>query len=179
MRSVYETGCVLFGEEEMTFERINRKIVLLATIVAILSLPIFLPVRTLAGEYFHCDEMDHFSPEGACANKPKAAPESGRNPQGSNEEAAGFTKEQIEMWGEPSVDSSGKVVTKIPPSTVMRFLTDPSQENAQAYMEWNKKRSDALQRSQAILQGVTGVVPDQGISNINDIKKVDFYFSPT
>jgi hypothetical protein len=123
--------------------------------------------------------MDHFSPEGTCAQKQrKKAPAGG---QMHREQDAGLTKEQIEMWGEPQVDSSGKVTTKLPPLPAMRYLTDPSPENAKAYVEWNTKRMQAIEKAQNLLQPISVAASPQALTlaNPQDIKTVEFFFSPT
>jgi hypothetical protein len=121
--------------------------------------------------------MDHFSTEGTCVWKQNQAAQA---KQHSRQDSGGFTKEQIEMWGEPQVDSSGKVTTKLPPMPAMKYLADPSPENAKAYMEWNARRMQAIEKAQALLQTMPGTSPQaQTISDIRDIKSVDFFFSPT
>jgi hypothetical protein len=146
---------------------------LLITVLLVLTL---LPCA-YGGDYFDCNDMDHFSTEGICVRRQnQAAPAK----QHSQQDNGGFTKEQIEMWGEPQVDSSGKVTTKLPPMPAMKYLADPSPENAKAYMDWNARRMQAIEKAQALLQGMSGTSPQaQTISNIRDIKSVDFFFSPT
>ena len=133
--------------------------------------------RAYGGGYFDCNDMDHFSTEGVCIQRQsKAALAKHRSQQDSAE----FTKEQIDMWGEPQVDSSGKVTTKLPPLPAMRYLADPNPENAKAYMEWNSKRMQAIEKAQALLQTVSGTSPQaQAVAAVQDIKSVDFFFSPT
>lgn len=126
---------------------------------------------TSAGQYFNCNDMDHFSIEGNCKNNRES--KSGSTP---GEQKTEFTKEQIEMWAEPSVDESGRVVSKLPPLPVLKALTDPSEENIKAYLEWNKKRMEAIEKASKALNQLAG--QSQEIK-IEQIKKVEFYFSPT
>ncbi|MFI5296228.1 MAG: hypothetical protein ACHQ0Y_14540 [Thermodesulfovibrionales bacterium] len=132
-----------------------------------------------AGEYFSCDQMDHFASESSCAQAQTArrAAAQQQNSTGKQQENGGFTKEQIELWAEPTVDSSGKVISKLPPLPVLRALADPTPENAQAYIEWNKKRADAL--SKFVHLTSPGEDKTLTLQNVSEIKKVDFYFSPT
>ena len=146
-------------------------------IIAILLL--MLPGYIYAGQYFQCNDMDHFSPEGVCTNARLKKPPEAK--QGNTEDNSGFTREQIEMWAEPSVDSSGRVVSKLPPLPAMRFLADPNPENAKAYMEWNQKRMESIEKSQSLLQSMSGngAAQSHRIDNLKEIKGVDFFFSPT
>lgn len=131
---------------------------------------VWLNNTVLAGQYFNCNDMDHFSIEGKCKNNAESK-------QGAMQSGgSGFTKEQIEMWAEPTVDENGKVVSKLPPLPVLKALTDPSEENIKAYLEWNEKRMKAIERASNALNQLTG--QSQEIK-IDQIKKVEFYFSPT
>ncbi len=134
-----------------------------------------------AGEYFQCNDMDHFSPEGACTDtREKTLSEAKDGSPRRNGDNTGFTNEQIEMWAEPTVDSSGKVVSQLPPLPAMRFLSDPTPENARKYVEWNKRRMEAIERSQNVLQSMSGegTAKNEGIGSIQEIKGAEFYFSP-
>lgn len=122
--------------------------------------------------------MDHFTPEGTCAQRQNKAAAAKQKAQ---EENTGFSKEQVEMWGEPQVDSSGKVTTKLPPLPAMRYLTDPTPENAKAYVDWNTKRMEAIEKAQNLLQPTSGPNSPQAqmVGSLQDIKAVEFFFSPT
>ena len=148
-----------------------------ATLI-LMTTALILPIHTRAGEYFQCNDMDHFAPEGSCTDS--RAKTFSEAKHGSNKDNAGFTNDQIEMWAEPTVDSSGKMVSKLPPLPAMRFLSDPTPENAKTYMEWNKKRMEALEKSQNVLQAMSGQsqAQNQRIGSIQEIKSVEFYFSP-
>ena len=152
---------------------------MLHTQVIIIILTLILPCYIYGGQYFQCNDMDHFSPEGVCGSTraKQSTDAKHRNP----EDSSGFTKEQIELWAEPTVDSSGKVVSKLPPLPAMRFLSDPTPENAKTYMEWNKKRLESIEKSQALIQRMSDTASPQSqkIGNVKDIKSVDFFFSPT
>ena len=146
-------------------------------------LTLVLSVNSYADQYFQCNDMDHFTPEGQCSTR-KAPPDARPGgSQGSGEENSGYTKEQLEMWAEPSVDASGKVTSKLPPLPAMRFMADPTPENAKAYVEWNRKRMEALEKAQQVLQATAGGgapgAQEQRINNVRDIKSVEFFFSPT
>ena len=157
----------------------KEKNLLLRTTLTIVISTVIASAYGYAGQYFQCNEMDHFAVEKPCKQEqtrklPEARP-------GITEENSGFTKEQIELWAEPTVDSSGKVVSKLPPLPAMRFLSDPTPENAKTYMEWNKKRLESIEKSQALIQLMSGTASPQNqkIDNVKDIKSVYFFFSPT
>jgi len=132
-----------------------------------------------AGQYFSCDGMDYFDVESKCAEKQKQIiQEKSKNTDNVYEQ--GFTKDQIELWAEPSIDSSGKITSKLPPMPVMKLLAEPSEENAKKYIEWNQKRLDAISKMEKYISQVSGnQTAEQGIKDIKDIKEVIFYFSPT
>lgn len=156
------------------FPKIRRR--LIAVIITVLTVVPFLCAH--AGEYFSCDQMDHFASESSCAQAERSRGSAQQqNPAAKQQENGGFTKEQIELWAEPSVDSSGKVISKLPPLPVLRALADPTPENAQAYIEWNKKRADAL--SKFVQMTSPGEDKTLTLQNANEIKKVEFFFSPT
>jgi thiol-disulfide isomerase/thioredoxin len=142
----------------------------------ILIIFIVLPVYIYAGQYFSCNEMDHFSVEGKCENKKQTQ---NQQQSSSDIERYGFTKEQIEAWAEPTVDESGKIVSKLPPLPVLRILTDPNEQTAKEYLEWNQKRIDAITNAQALIQKASSINTDQQqIDDTKKIKSVEFYFSP-
>lgn len=159
--------------------RCNRHI-----LFALFSIIVFFCVCALnhsvwAADYFNCDNMDHFVTESACAARQKQQAAQSGNSQTNN---AGYTKEQMEMWAEPSVDGNGNVTNKLPPLPAMRFMADPSPENAQQYLQWNQKRMEAIQRASQVLGAVTGasaVADGPSLNNLNEIKSVQFFFSPT
>lgn len=143
-----------------------------------------------AGQYFACDEMDYFSTEKSCQvkknqakqNKPSqqkgAASVSPNDEQGSQ----GFTKEQIELWAEPTVDEGGKIVSKLPPLPALKVLVNPTEQSAKEYLEWNEKRMKALQNAQNLVRKASGIDQLAGEGVIDDIKKVksvSYFFSPT
>jgi hypothetical protein len=156
------------------FSKMKRR--LIAVIIMVLNVVPFFCAH--AGEYFSCDHMDHFAPESSCAQAQRArGSEQQQNPAAKQLENGEFTKDQIEMWAEPSVDSSGKIVSKIPPLPVLKALVNPTPENAQAYIEWNKRRQEALVKFVQLTS--PGEDKTLTLQNINEIKKVDFFFSPT
>ncbi|MBE0427613.1 MAG: hypothetical protein IBX72_13335 [Nitrospirae bacterium] len=140
----------------------------------LLTILIVLPVYISAGQYFSCNEMDHFSIEGKCGNKKQSQTQQNN----SDIEKYGFTKEHIEAWAEPTVDESGKIVSKLPPLPVLRILTDPNQQTAKEYLEWNQKRIDAITNAQALIQKASGInAGQQQIDDPKKIRSVEFYFS--
>jgi len=148
----------------------------MAHIIVSLVIVLVLAGNCYAGEYFSCQEMDYFSTEKACPKKQQQLKQPGRN----EDSTAGFTKEQIEMWAEPTVDSSGKVVSKLPPLPALRVLADPDNpEYVKQYLEWNQKRSEAIRKAQEAIQAASGIKPPQVINDVKEIKKIDFYFGPT
>lgn len=145
-----------------------------------------------AGMFFTCNEMDYFSTEKSCqTNKKQAANNKPSSQKGlapdnrnSNDEqgAYGFTKEQIELWAEPTVDDSGKIVSKLPPLPALKVLVNPTEQSAKEYIEWNEKRMKALQNAQNLVKKASGIDQLPGASVIDDIKKVksvSFFFSPS
>lgn len=135
--------------------------------------------------------MDYFRPEGTCAEeqkKQKKTKQHSPNAPQANEvkgdliESNGFTKEQIEAWAEPSVDQSGKVTSKLPPLPALRVLIDPNEDNAQAYLDWNKKRMKSLEEAQRIISKKSGMDQLMAANTVDDeknIESVKFFFSPT
>ncbi len=138
-----------------------------------------------AGGYFTCTDMDYFSPEGACKKETQELKAS----QGKHSEIEkqGFTQQQVEMWAEPTVDSSGKIISKLPPLPVLKMLVEPNEENARMYLEWNKKRLAAINKAQAILKEISAPESKAAeakteppiIKDVKQIRKVSFFFSPT
>lgn len=154
-----------------------RHVKVLRRTVLPLILAVLMPATLCAGQYFSCDDMDHFSTEKACADALRAKKTAEQ--QATQDGNSGFTKDQIEMWAEPSVDSSGKVVSKLPPLPALKVLVDPTPENAKAYLEWNQKRIESLQKSEALIKQYSQTEQPQGVTDLRQIKRVDFYFSPT
>lgn len=156
---------------------------MLKTLFAILLFTLSVLPCAHAGEYFSCDDMDHFSTEGDCIQKQKEVVAARQHRQEQQNES-GFTKQEIEMWGEPQVDSNGHVSTKLPPLPAMRYLIDPSPENAKTYLQWNEQRMEAIQKGQSLLQAMSPELqgasnPSPQIADVSDIKMVDFFFAPT
>ncbi len=125
-----------------------------------------------AGEFF-CDGMDHFKTESDCNQVQKT--------EKAKQSTYAVTPKDVEMWGEPSVDADGKVVSKVPPAPVMRLLKEPTPENAQAYLDWNKQKVDAIQAAQMAVSSLDGK-PNTAAIIIDDpqkIRSVKFFFGPT
>ena len=68
----------------------------------------------------------------------------------------GFKKQQKESidWRQPVLGADGKTNYYSPPSIVTTFLDDPTPENAQAYLMWQKEKSQKIQRAQEVLAEV-------------------------
>jgi|GEM_PF-5658519 len=156
-------------------------------IVVVVSL--LLCSSSYGGQYFPCEEMDFFSIEKSCQNSKKQAKENKqlnrkqneRNSNDGQQGSYGFTKEQIELWAEPTVDESGKIVSKLPPLPVLKILVDPTEQAAKEYIEWNEKRMKALQNAQDLVKKASGIdqLPGAIIEDINKVKSVSFFFSPS
>jgi hypothetical protein len=66
--------------------------------------------------------------------KPKKAKTKGPDPKG-----------QVEtLFAEPSQLPDGRVVVHTPPQAVLRFLEEPTKENARGYLEWQRERIKRL-----------------------------------
>ncbi|HXW68749.1 MAG TPA: hypothetical protein VEJ88_03995, partial [Dissulfurispiraceae bacterium] len=100
-----------------------------------------------AGEYF-CDGMDHFKTETDCSRNQRT--------ERVKEPTYTVTPKDVEMWGEPSIDAEGRVVSKVPPAPVMKLLNDPTAENAQEYLDWNKKKVQAVEAAQQAVTSLAG-----------------------
>lgn len=139
-----------------------------------------------AGMFFTCNEMDYFSTEKACQPKNKQAtgnkPASRDNSKEQGSARQEFTPEQLELWAEPTMDESGRIVSKLPPLPALKVLVNPTEQTAKEYIEWNEKRMKALQNAQNLIKKASGIDQLPGASVIDDIKKVknvSFFFSPT
>jgi len=126
-----------------------------------------------AGEYFSCDGMDYFATESACSQAKKT--------DTTKESAYVVTQKDAEMWGEPSVDADGKVVSKVPPMPVTRLLNEPTAENAQEYLDWNKRRTEAIQAAQQAVASIScgPSTPAVVIDDPQKVRSVKFFFGPT
>ena len=58
------------------------------------------------------------------------------------------------LWTEPVIGPSGEVFYYTPPKPVLDFVNNPTEENAKAYLDWNKKRFDAYAKAQQVLKEV-------------------------
>ncbi len=135
-------------------------------------------VMSYAGEYFSCDGIDHFRTESECDQTQKAK-ESKEQRRGQT-----ITRQDVEMWGEPSVDADGRVISKVPPEPVLRLLKDPTPENAEEYLEWGDKRIESIRKAQAVVSALTQDRLAQGkpavvIEDPKEIRSVSFFFGPT
>ena len=135
-------------------------------------------VMSYAGEYFSCDGIDHFRTESECdqTQKTKESKEERRSQT--------ITRQDVEMWGEPSVDADGRVISKVPPEPVLRLLKDPIRENAEEYLEWGDKRIEAIRKAQAAVSALTidknaQVRSAVVIEDPKKIRSVSFFFGPT
>lgn len=138
------------------------------------------------GQHFSCDDMDYFMPEGSCqakqkqvlpSNKPEVPPQGDTNTtQDGGKNALGVTDEQVKLWGESTIDSDGKVVSKVPPGPVMKLLAEPTKENAKEYLKWHTTRMERIAQMQKLVESVAN---QDNIPNISAIKKVTFFFAPT
>lgn len=68
-------------------------------------------------------------------------------------------KQEEDLWTEPIIGPDGRLSYYRPPDAVLRFVENPTEENAQAYLEWNRKRFESLQEAQEVL---SRVVEEQG-----------------
>lgn len=81
----------------------------------------------------------------------KIGPET-ENPQNTtlnNTNSTSIPKE--DDWMEPVIDGTGKITLHTPPKVVRDFVENPSEENAEVYLEWNTKRVEKLFKAQAAL----------------------------
>lgn len=151
--------------------------------VLLLFVSLILPLTGNAGQYFSCTEMDYFSIEGKCSSNEHTQRKLSQQQNSSSESSDigkhGFTKEEIETWAEPTVDESGKIVSKLPPLPVLKVLTNPNEQTAKEYIEWNQKRIDAIKNAQEIVKQVSGISIVQQEIDPKSIKSVEFYFSPS
>lgn len=155
------------------------------TVLIAIVFSLLLCSSSYGGQYFSCDEMDYFSTEKSCAAKKKQAKDNkpqkpdSRNNNNDEQGSYGFTKEQVELWAEPTVDESGKIVSKLPPLPALKVLVNPTEQSAKEYVEWNQKRMKALQNAQDLLKKASGADQLPGASVVDDIRKiksVSFFF---
>lgn len=130
------------------------------------------------GEYFSCDGIDHFRTESECEQKQRA------NESKETNQDRMITRQDVEMWGEPSVDADGRVISKVPPEPVLRLLKDPTPENAAEYLEWGDKRIEAIQKAQAVVSALSQDRTDKAgpavvIEDPKKIRSASFFFGPT
>ncbi len=57
-------------------------------------------------------------------------------------------------WREPIIGADGKVTYYQPPSPVLALLDNPTEENAQAYLEWQDAKTIRMQKAQEVLERV-------------------------
>ena len=60
------------------------------------------------------------------------------------------------IWTEPAVGPDGRVYYYTPPRQVLNFISDPTEENAKAYLNWNKVRYSKYNKAQKVLDKVAG-----------------------
>jgi len=57
-------------------------------------------------------------------------------------------------WSEPAVSEDGSIQTYHPPKQVAELLENPTEENARAYLDWQRERMRRIQEAQRILEEV-------------------------
>ncbi len=63
----------------------------------------------------------------------------------------GQRQEEAQMamdWREPVSSADGKMIYYTPPEQILRLLNDPSPENAQGYMDWQKEKIERIVKAQ-------------------------------
>jgi len=70
-----------------------------------------------------------------------------------NETERDLTQAQA-RWSEPAVSDDGTVQTFYPPKQVAELLDNPTEENARAYLQWQRERMRRIQEAQRILEKV-------------------------
>ena len=58
---------------------------------------------------------------------------------------------QIIDWREPIIGQDGKVTYYQPPAPVLALLENPTEENAQAYVDWQNAKTLRIQKAQEAL----------------------------
>lgn len=57
-------------------------------------------------------------------------------------------------WREPVIGTDGKTHYYTPPHAVLNLLNDPSDKNAQAYLDWQKLRTERIIEAQKAIEHV-------------------------
>lgn len=67
-----------------------------------------------------------------------------------------------DLWTEPVIGPDGRVAYYRPPEAVLQFIENPTEENAEAYLEWNRKRFEAYLKAQEVLRESIGKIEREG-----------------
>jgi glutaredoxin len=57
-------------------------------------------------------------------------------------------------WSEPAAGEDGQVKTYYPPKQVSELLENPTEENARAYLQWQRERMRRIQEAHRVLEKV-------------------------
>lgn len=114
--------------------------------------------RPAPAGFFPCDAIVFFGP---CRPAPPPGPAqpSPPSPQARPEPREAPTPEpkvEESIWAEPVQGPDGRMRVYLPPRPVREFFDNPTPERARAYLEWNTKRLEAIDRAVAVLQQVSG-----------------------
>jgi hypothetical protein len=76
-----------------------------------------------------------------------------RSPKSSPPGQAGDVES---VWAEPIRTPDGRVSVYVPPKRVLEFLETPSEENARAYLAWQRERMEKIVRATEVLARLSG-----------------------